>query len=579
MPPKTPKSRATSRTPGAAPSKTVAQVAATLSSVDEDTTKKAVLKRGRARSASIASSSGSKRAKATVRLSLPAPLPPATLPGNPSGAALKRQLFVWGNGDMGQFGLGTETLDEIKRPRLHSWVEEKNKAGQLGEYGFEMVAAGGMHTIAVDSKGYIYTWGINDNAALGRRTTRDPEVDAEILETQPLPVEGLSPTGRGVVGGAGPEGGKEGDVENFRATRVAASSNCSVALSDQGELRIWGSFRSNEGLLGFDPTPNSEKLQYLPRALRGLEKVRFSAIACGEDHVLALSTDGIVYTWGNGQQAQLGRRVIERRKINALFPSKLALREIEVIGCGSYHSFAVDSAGTVYAWGLNTFGQLGLEPKDDLIVEPVVVDALSPENHGGAKVKQIAAGAHYSLFLYDNGEVWGTGRCDGHELGIDESHPAMQAILKARDLWSKQRDIDLARELEAYNKHMSAKREEAQKNGTAGGMMGNVLSSEDMPPVKGPPPDEYVPEPVHIPMPNNVKVVHISCGTRHSLAVAVDGTAYSWGLGLNSELGQGDEETLQVPTPLKSKTLVTHAALTASAGGQHSVLLGVPKQA
>jgi alpha-tubulin suppressor-like RCC1 family protein len=53
---------------------------------------------------------------------------------------------------------------------------------------------------------------------------------------------------------------------------------------------------------------------------------------------------------GNGQQAQLGRKIIERRKTNGLEPERLALRDIVCVGSGSYHSFAVDKAGVVYAW-------------------------------------------------------------------------------------------------------------------------------------------------------------------------------------------------------------------------------------
>lgn len=53
---------------------------------------------------------------------------------------------------------------------------------------------------------------------------------------------------------------------------------------------------------------------------------------------------------GNGQQAQLGRRIIERRKTNGLAPERLALRKIARVGSGSYHSFAIDHKGVVYAW-------------------------------------------------------------------------------------------------------------------------------------------------------------------------------------------------------------------------------------
>lgn len=77
------------------------------------------------------------------------------LPAAPEASQAKRQLFVFGNGDMGQHGLGIEMIDEIKRPRLHAWVAEKNEKGELGAGGLEMIAAGGMHTLAIDSTGRV----------------------------------------------------------------------------------------------------------------------------------------------------------------------------------------------------------------------------------------------------------------------------------------------------------------------------------------------------------------------------------------------------------------------------------------
>lgn len=72
-----------------------------------------------------------------------------------NGEVLPREMFVFGNGDMGQHGLGTEALDEIKRPRRHAWVAKANEDGKLGKGGLEMVAAGGMHSLAIDSTGRV----------------------------------------------------------------------------------------------------------------------------------------------------------------------------------------------------------------------------------------------------------------------------------------------------------------------------------------------------------------------------------------------------------------------------------------
>lgn len=75
--------------------------------------------------------------------------------------------------------------------------------------------------LAADS--FIQNHSINDNAALGRITSV-PGVDAETLETCPMLVQGLG-------------------EEDFKAVRVAAGDSVSLAISDNGELRCWGSFR------------------------------------------------------------------------------------------------------------------------------------------------------------------------------------------------------------------------------------------------------------------------------------------------------------------------------------------------
>lgn len=87
-----------------------------------------------------------------------------------------RQLFVWGNGDMGQFGLGTDSvcisfslifselmsigvhqLGDIVRPRLHIEIQDLSTKGSLGEpnAGLEAVACGGMHSLCIDELGRV----------------------------------------------------------------------------------------------------------------------------------------------------------------------------------------------------------------------------------------------------------------------------------------------------------------------------------------------------------------------------------------------------------------------------------------
>jgi regulator of chromosome condensation len=164
-----------------------------------------------------------------------------------------------------------------------------------------------------------------------------------------------------------------------------------------------------------------------------LSKIKIVQVSCGNDHVLALSSTGEVWVWGNGSSRQLGRRIIERRKLNGLEPERLGLRRIIHVNAGKHHSFALDSAGTVWAWGLNGNRQCGIstdrsEAHEDLITVPTPVDGLHPDQHDGHRVVQISGGEFHSLFLFDNGEVWGCGRNDAHELGLSEDHPAQDQV-------------------------------------------------------------------------------------------------------------------------------------------------------
>ena len=87
------------------------------------------------------------------------------------------------------------------------------------------------------------------------------------------------------------------------------------------------------------------------------------------DLLVVLTTLGHIYTWGAGEQGQLGRKIIERRKIHGTTPEKVTLRTRQikavVVGAGNYSSYAVDEQGQVWGWGLNSWGQVGTGNEDE----------------------------------------------------------------------------------------------------------------------------------------------------------------------------------------------------------------------
>ena len=143
------------------------------------------------------------------------------------------------------------------------------------------------------------------------------------------------------------------------------------------------------------------------------------SLAAGGNHVLALDTKGKVWGWGAFEEYQLARAFTDRTKIDSLTPQMgPPIRKIATIACGSYHSFAVDLKGRVYAWGLNNYGQTGIPTGagDDMAVvtKPKVVENLTDFN-----IKDIEGGLQHSIACSKDGRLLVWGRCDEGQAGVD----------------------------------------------------------------------------------------------------------------------------------------------------------------
>lgn len=280
-----------------------------------------------------------------------------------------------------------------------------------------------------------------------------------------------------------------------------------------------------EGILGFS---SGQRHQYLPAPILEIKSKpsdpeKFTAVTAGNNHLLVLTTHGSLYTWGAGEQGQLGRKVLERRKIHGTVPEKIVLgsrnHKAVVVGAGSYSSFAVDNKGEVWAWGLNSMGQTGTgftsSSADSEVQLPKRVVGLSQKDLGGdEKVVEIAGGEHHTLFLTSAGRVFSCGRSDGGQLGLADDDEALK-------------DRNFPDMLE-------------------------------------------VPSQITFPDPND-PIVHISTGIHNNLAVTKGGALYAWGTGPQGELGVGDETEVKTPRVIVRKEGGSWATIAASCGGQHSL--------
>ena len=89
-----------------------------------------------------------------------------------------------------------------------------------------------------------------------------------------------------------------------------------------------------------------------------IQNTKFTYIACGRYHTMAVTTDGAVYCWGKNTEGQLG--LLGGGNIEE--PVKLVIMEgifCKMVACGENHSLILSMAGEVYSCGQDENGKLG----------------------------------------------------------------------------------------------------------------------------------------------------------------------------------------------------------------------------
>ncbi|OPB36818.1 hypothetical protein A0O28_0058980 [Trichoderma guizhouense] len=425
-------------------------------------------------------------------------------------------IYVFGEGTSGELGLGSKRINgkkpiDVKRPRLNDNLSAKT-------VGVVQIACGGMHVVALTRDNKILTWGVNDQGALGRDTNWDgglrdldkaDDSDSEDEDDTGINPKESTPTALS----------EEDFAPGTKFVQVVASDSASFVLTEDGRVYGWGTFRSSDGILGFT---EHVRVQTRPTLVAGLKNIK--ALAAGANHILALDTKNNVVAWGCGQQNQLGRRIIERNKMSSLIPQGVGLPrgKIAKIACGSYHSFAIDNKGAVWGWGLNNFGEIGVESNagedDAVILKPVKITFLADHT-----VTSIEGGIHHSLACTEKGELFAWGRVDGYQVGFE-----LEAIEKVDKEYVIRDERGTARILIKPTKHEGIS-----------------------------------------------DIVSVAAGTDNSFAISKDGKAYSWGFSSNYQTGQGTIDDIHVPTFIDNTATRDKKIIAAGAGGQFSVLIGL----
>jgi alpha-tubulin suppressor-like RCC1 family protein len=318
-------------------------------------------------------------------------------------------IWAWGGNIYGELGNGTKgTIEEkptlvvslmdvsVVDASFHSiaaredgtvWTWGLNRHGQLGDGTAEdrftasevsglgnitEVSAGLEHSIALTEDGGVWAWGWNEFGQLGDGTTED--------KLTPVQITSLS------------------DIKAISGGRAH-----NLALREDGS--VWGWGYNFYGQLGQGFTSD-----YIGTPVRIQSLNNILAITAGGDFSLALLKDGTVWAWGRNQSGQLGNGTFGH-DVNQTHPVQVVgLTDVRAIAAGSAYGIALRQDGTVWTWGNNSRGQLGIGTTESEKAVPSQVPNL-------IDIVSIAAGSSHTLALSADGTLWVWGNNDALQLG------------------------------------------------------------------------------------------------------------------------------------------------------------------
>ncbi len=353
-------------------------------------------------------------------------------------------------------------------------------------------------------------WGYNFAGMLGDTTSTD--------RNQPVSISGI-----------------------MRPKAASCGALHSLVLNTDGDVYAMGYNGYGElGIEAIDYTTHSSPVQ-----VHNISDVK--AVSAGYYHSVALKNDGTVWAWGYNDYGQIGDNSNDTRTAPVQVGG--GMNGLVAVSAGDYHTLALKSDGTVYAWGYNSFGQLG----DNSNISknyPVQVSGLTG-------VVAIAAGGSHSLALKCDGSVWGWGNNSSGQLGNGTNSTSYVPV--------QMNGGKVYKAIAAGYIHSVLLRFDGEVR-TCGynyyGQLGNGNNINGNSPalISG----------------GTANVVSIAAGAHHSIIKKSDGSIQAWGKNDHGQLGNAGNTHSNVPVTTLGALSDT---VSISAGGDHSAAISMSPDA
>ena len=293
-------------------------------------------------------------------------------------------LYVWGKNSYGQLGVGNEVNKNtpIKVTAINGKV-------------MELIISNSFSVYAILEDGSLYAWGNNSDGQLG--------VGDEENRNTPTKVNLPS-----------------------KIKKLITSFSASYAILEDGSLYAWGYNLDGQLGVGDEVNKNTPTKVNLPSKIKELITTGLS--------VYALMEDSSLYAWGNNESGKLG----VGDEVNRNTPTKVNLPgKIKKLITSFSASYAILEDGSLYAWGYNYYGELGVGSNEDKNT-PTKVTAIN----GKIMDLIINSDKNYSTYksifaIIKDGSLYAWGNNKDGQLGIGSWEDNINSPTKVTDINGK----------------------------------------------------------------------------------------------------------------------------------------------
>jgi alpha-tubulin suppressor-like RCC1 family protein len=267
------------------------------------------------------------------------------------------ELWSWGYSGYGVLGVNNDTVNRSSPVQIGSATD------------WYKVAAGHFHSVAIRTDGALWGWGLNSSGQINGTNF------SKLVPT----VIGTDKTWR----------------------QISAGLDFTHAIKADGSM--WALGVNGSGQLGVNDTNNRSS----PTQVSGTGAWR--TISCGESHAVAIKTDGTLWAWGANTGSQLGIGTSTGTKLSPVQVGSGT--DWSDVSAGSSHTLALKTDGSLWVWGTNSSGQLGLGD---------TTARNTPTSLGTSWVK-IGSTISSSAAIKSNGTLWTWGGNANQELASGSS--------------------------------------------------------------------------------------------------------------------------------------------------------------